>query len=266
MTKIEWTDATWNPVTGCTKIQAGCKNCYAERMSKRLAGRYGYPPAPDGFKVTCHEDKLNEPLKWKKPRMIFICSMGDLFHEDVPREFIKAVMGITVDCPQHTFQILTKRPERMCEFTNELNGFPPNVWLGTSVSTQADADANIPWLLKTPAAVRFVSYEPALEKIDFTSLQSPDYHENVRINCLNGKWKYPNQDVRFETGIDWMIMGCESGSNARYFCPLWARIVRNDCRDAEIPFFLKQMPVNGKITKMPKLDGKVWDQMPEVTE
>ena len=169
-TKIEWCEESWNPVTGCTKISTGCKNCYAEKMAKRLAGRFDYP-ADDPFKVTIHPNKLNQPLKWKKSRKIFVCSMGDLFHKDVPFDYIVEVLKIVDNGTRHTFLILTKRPERMREFFNDYfsgfcNSFGPtlrNLWLGVSVENQQTADERIPILLRIPAAVRFVSVEPSVE-------------------------------------------------------------------------------------------------------
>jgi len=176
-TRIEWTDVSWNPVTGCSKVSRGCQFCYAERMAKRLAGRGGYP-AENPFAVTLHPERLDEPLHWRKPRRVFVCSMGDLFHKDVPSGFITEVFAVMALCPQHTFQVLTKRPERMAEYLADedlpdyidtmacnygachanLDGrWPlPNVWLGTSVEDQATADERIPHLLRCPAAVRFV--------------------------------------------------------------------------------------------------------------
>src|SRR3990167_4090965 len=180
MTTIEWTrnddgsdGKSWNPVTGCTQIAEGCRFCYAKRISKRLAGRAGYPPAPDNFKVTLHPDRLDQPLHWRTRTNVFVCSMSDLFHEDVPREFISRVWSVMAVHDRHTYFVLTKRPERMCDFVQGWsdiikNGNPlPNVRLGVSVSTQADADCNILRLLETPAAYRFVSAEPLLSPINF---------------------------------------------------------------------------------------------------
>jgi len=184
-TKIEWTNFTWNPCSGCTKISAGCKNCYAERMAKRLAGKYGYPEQPHHFDVTLHPDKLNQPYKWRKPRRIFVCSMGDLFHEDVGFEYILKVWKVMAINNHHTFQILTKRPEQMLKFVQWLAGadhisiaeFPQNVWIGVTAENQKTADERIPILLKIPAAVRFVSVEPMLERIDLS--QYLDYNIHI---------------------------------------------------------------------------------------
>ena len=204
-TNIEWTEMSWSPITGCSKISTGCRNCYAERMAKRLAGRYGYPEQPNHFDVTLHKDKLDQPFHWKKPRTIFVCSMGDLFHEDVPDDYIFDVLDVitqngpcylrqTEDDPEgtfwqgHTFQVLTKRPERMraimgewiCRVDNNMTGllsemfewytmeyghYLPHLWLGVTAENQEMANARIPYLLRTSAAIRFVSIEPMLGAI-----------------------------------------------------------------------------------------------------
>lgn len=238
-TKISWADKVWNPVTGCTKVSEGCRNCYAERMSKRLAGRAGYPE--DGFKVTLHADKLGEPLRWKKPTRIFVCSMGDLFHKDVPDEFIAKVLDIIEKAPQHIFMVLTKRPERAEAFLNWCKVLwanspirpascpPSNLWLGTSVEDQKTADERIPLLLQTPAAKRFVSYEPALGPVDLTRLPAAGAY----VCALRGaRPAYPS--------LDWVIMGGESGPGARPMHPDWARSTRDQCQAAGVPFFFKQ--------------------------
>lgn len=227
--KIEWTDAVWNPVTGCTKVSAGCAHCYAERMSKRLAGRCGYPK-DEPFKVTLHPDKLDEPLKWKRPRRIFVNSMGDLFHKDVPATFIADVFDVMRQAKQHTFMILTKRPEGMKWL--RLNG-PiynneplPNVWLGVSVENQAAADERIPLLLQTSAAVRFISAEPLLGPISLWPWLS-----NPSLAALEFGKEPPL--------LDWVIVGGESGPGARPLHPDWARNLRDQCQSAEVPFFFK---------------------------
>lgn len=166
--KIEWTDETWNPITGCTKISAGCAHCYAERMARRLAGRCGYPEAPNHFDVTYHPDRMMQPTKWKKPRRVFVCSMSDLFHDDVPKHVVWAIWSRMSCTEQHTFQVLTKRPERALSVLNDLYaqhnwGDPsPNIWLGVTAENQRAANERIPFLLQIPAAVRFVSCEPLL--------------------------------------------------------------------------------------------------------
>lgn len=280
MTKIEWTDEVWNPVTGCTKVSQGCKHCYAERMAKRLAGRAGYPAAPNQFDVTLHPDRLNIPLGWCEPRRVFVNSMSDLFHKDVPFEFILRTWIVMATCHTHTFQVLTKRPERMNIFITDwlpgawglatmslrlLDKPIPNIWLGVSVENQATADERIPWLLKTPAAVRFVSYEPALGPVDFTAL---NFGTSWESSALDGWYATPDgRDEPDQHGdgnkLNWIISGCESGPGARSASPDWFMSVRDQCVEAGIPFFLKQMVINGKMVKMPELDGKVWDQYPE---
>lgn len=274
LTKIEWADKVWNPVTGCTKISEGCRNCYAERMAKRLAGRCGYPKE-NPFAVTLHPDRLEEPLHWKKPSRIFVCSMGDLFHEEVPLKFIAEVFNTMVAwrCPKHyrhdededgcfnedpghTYLILTKRPKRMkrvmekelSEYVGECWGgntplalefevgsWPPdNLWLGVSVENQKTADERIPLLLQTPAVKRFVSYEPALGPIDFAP---------------------------WIKQIDWLIMGGESGPGARPMHPDWARSTRDQCKAASVPFFFKQWGL-GKKAAGCLLDGREWKETP----
>jgi protein gp37 len=220
MTKIEWTDRVWNPVTGCTKVSAGCKNCYAERMAKRLKAM-GQPRYKNGFRVSMHKDILYLPLRWKKPRMIFVNSMSDLFHEDVPDKFIVKVFETMAKSKQHTFQILTKRPERMVTFFEKLFYMPiiplSNVWIGVSIENQETADERIPQLLATPAAVHFISAEPLLGQINLRFPQS----------------KNPNQDV-------WVICGGESGPNARPMHPEWVKSMRDQCQASGVPFFFKQ--------------------------
>ena len=240
--KIEWTEATWNPLSGCTKISDGCKNCYAEKMANRLKamGAKGYE---NGFAVTLHPDRLDEPLKRKKPTMYFVCSMGDLFHEDVPSEFIRKVWIIMIEARQHTFQVLTKRPDRMAEFlkthapvramTGETYGkdfLPKNIWIGVTAENQEQADKRIPILLDTPAAVRFVSIEPMLGEINLQKL-----HRKM----VNGAPAYPcNEPYLFD--LDWVIVGGETGTNARPMHPDWVRSIQKQCEESKVPFFFKQ--------------------------
>lgn len=222
--KIEWTDASWNPIRGtkgnwhCTKVSEGCRNCYAERMNKRFFG-LDYTVGADTMRLD--EDRLGDPIRWKKPRRIFVCSMTDLFHERVCRGWIWCLAKVMAECPQHTFQILTKRPARALETWSLREYLPPlpNVWFGVSVEDQETADARIPILLEIPAAVRFVSYEPALGPVD-----------------LDGCDADPDSPY-----IDWVIAGGESGPAARPADPQWFRDVRDDCRRAGVPFFMKQM-------------------------
>lgn len=226
-TKIEWTEATWNPVTGCTPISPGCAHCYARRMAKRLAGRCGYPAAPHEFDVTLHPDKLGEPLRWKKPRRVFVCSMSDLFHENVPFEFIRRIFRTMEFARAHTFQVLTKRADRMHEFVqwyaSDRNTYWPssNVWLGVTAENQEQADKRTPLLLQTPAAVRFVSVEPMLGLIEMEAYWG-----------ARPGWGEPE-------GLDWVICGGETGPGARPMHPGWVRSLRDQCREAAVPFFFK---------------------------
>ena len=260
--KIEWTDVTWNPVTGCTKISPGCANCYAERMSKRLAGRCGYPK-DNPFAVTLHPDKLSEPLRWKKPRRVFVCSMGDLFHEDVPAWFIDDVIDICDRVSQHTFLILTKRIERAYGYfdstSNRVEAFEKaGCWLGVTAENQEQADKRIPILRQIPAAVRFVSVEPMLGPVDMTqAMYGP---EPKGMN-----WFGFTDGFGYEAHIHWIICGSESGPGARPAEMRWARDLKDQCQGAAVPFFLKQMPVGGKLVKMPALDGRIWNEYPEVS-
>lgn len=276
-TKIEWTDKTWNPVTGCTKISEGCKNCYAETMANRLQ-KMDSPKYKNGFKVTCHPDTLGEPLKWKKGVKIFVCSMADLFHEDVPFEFIDKVFAVMALCPQHTFQILTKRPDRMREYMDlstdnraesigaglreltvgmrsGLIDLPlPNVWLGVTAENQEQADKRIPILLQIPAVVRFVSIEPMVGAVDLTK-----YWDNVGGMPPARKIGETNTYV---ASLDWVILGGESGANARPMHPDWVRKVKGDCKEAGVPFFFKQWG-EWKAFYDRDRDDPNWDNVPE---
>lgn len=271
-TRIEWAQKVWNPVTGCTKISSGCQNCYAERMAKRLRGRCGYP-AEDPFRVTLHPERLEEPLRWRKPSKIFVCSMGDLFHEAVPDDFIARVWHTMAINQEHVFQILTKRPDRMAKWIDRVgdyqgykthNGEPhkadggsgivvgfrkwplPNVWLGVTVENQEQADKRIPILLQIPAAVRFVSVEPMLGPVDLTRVGG-DWHGYGRIDALNGRRNIEEYifeySLRWKTErcekIDWVVCGGETGPNARPMHPDWVRSLRDQCQSAGVPFFFK---------------------------
>ena len=240
MTKIEWCDEVWNPVTGCTKVSQGCKHCYAERMAVRLAGRFGYPPAPNQFKVTLHPELLDKPLRWKRPRRVFVNSMSDLFHEDVPDLFIYNIFSRMAQLPQHKFLVLTKRPDRMLEFCSMIQYITvlelphlqapncslsmnplkdpiplPNVWLGVSVEDQKTANERIRWLIKTPAAKRFVSCEPLLAPLDLPMI--------------------------YNHMIDWVIVGGESGPGARPMEIEWAKWIVKQGQMANVPVFVKQL-------------------------
>lgn len=237
-TKISWTNETWNPVHGCSHAGSpGCDHCYARRMSKRLAGRYGYPPAPDNFKVTLRPDRLEQPLKWRKPRRIFVCSMSDLFHDDVPFMFIGQVMSVAALAMQrhgHVFQFLTKRPARMLEFCHSgyltARGWSKlPFWLGVTVENQQTADERIPLLLQTPAVVRFVSAEPLLSAVDLS--KQPKLPVGYRGQMLI--------DYSYLAYLDWVIVGGETGPGARPMHPNWARGLKCQCQAADIPYFHK---------------------------
>jgi protein gp37 len=256
MTAIEWTDTTWNPVTGCDRVSPGCDNCYAMTLAKRLKGmgqaNYQHDGDPrtsgPGFGLTLHPDALDKPLHWRKPRRVFVNSMSDLFHPDVPVDFIADVWAVMQATPQHTYQILTKRPQRMARVVaNNIEWNPlPNVWLGTSVENQRYADLRIPHLLATPAAVRFLSIEPLLGSVNLHDVFAPlDIH---------ARWSLHD--------IDWCIVGGESGRGARPMDPEWARSLRDQCEAAAVPFFFKQW--GGRTPKAGgrDLDGRTWSEYP----
>ncbi len=228
---IEWTDATWNPVTGCDKVSPGCKYCYAERFSFRLQAM-GHPRYANGTGVTLHWDLLDTPLHWTKPRLVFVNSMSDLFHEHVSLVFINRVFETATKARQHTFQVLTKRSERLRLLGSRLP-WPENVWAGVSVEN-ADYTGRIADIRHVPAAVRFISFEPLLGPIPPVSLE----------------------------GIHWVIVGGESGPHARPMDPEWARGIRDRCRAAGIPFFFKQWGGPKRLALGRVLDGEVWDEMP----
>jgi len=301
---IQWTDKTWNPVVGCTPVSPGCLNCYAASMAVRLEGMgtRGYEPrverAVDGRgeiqdrkavrivekragravftgDVRLVPDKLTEPLKWKKPAMVFVNSMSDLFHESVPFDYVDQVMAVIALCPQHTFQALTKRPERMAEYLNDITlnnrvgmemakisdaadrarikhehpgwfferppqrAMPPirNLWLGTSVENQAAADERIPHLLKCPAAVRFLSVEPLLGEVELVSVADDGLNS---INALTGNRLVEGQ-CRDGAAVDWVIVGGESGAKARPCNVAWIRSVVQQCKTDGVPVFVKQL-------------------------
>lgn len=228
---IEWTDSTWNPVTGCTKISPGCKHCYAERMAIRLSGM-NQPRYRNGFEVTLQSDLVRLPLRWRQPRVIFVNSMSDLFHEEIPESFIMEVFQTMLEAHWHTFQILTKRANRLAEIAGRLP-WPINVWMGVSVESPRYV-YRIERLRGVPAAVRFLSIEPLLGPIP--SLPP--------------------------AGIDWVIVGGESGPRARPMQPDWVRDIRDGCLAKGIPFFFKQWGGTRKKTAGRTLDGRTWDGMP----
>ena len=229
---IEWTETTWNPVTGCTKISHGCKFCYAERLSKRLRAM-GVDKYRDGFSISIHKSTLKDPLKWRKPRLVFVNSMSDLFHKSVPLAFIKSVFDVMNRASQHTFQVLTKRPSRVAKVDAQLN-WTPNIWLGTSIESERWL-GRLTWLKQTSARTKFLSLEPLLG---------------------------PLPDIQFE-GIDWVIVGGESGPGARPMEADWVRELRENCVQHDVPFFFKQWGGVFKKRTGRTLDNRTWDQMPE---
>ncbi|WP_282035012.1 DUF5131 family protein [Metabacillus indicus] len=231
---IEWTEATWNPVTGCNKVSTGCKHCYAERMAKRLHAM-GNPRYINGFNVTLHPDLVDTPRKWIKPRKIFVNSMSDLFHDQVPSEFIQEVFKTMNETPQHSYQVLTKRPERVVELANQLN-FTPNIWLGTSVE-DIKVTHRIDFLKLVPAKVRFLSCEPLLGPLE-------------NLNLKN---------------IHWVIVGGESGPGARPMEAEWVRSIRDQCAIQNVAFFFKQWGGVQKHRFGRELDNKTYDEYPSQT-
>jgi protein gp37 len=250
-TSIEWTDFTWNPVTGCHKISPGCKNCYAETLTNRFAKTWGVESFRD---VVMHDDRLAEAIKNKKKwagKKVFVCSMSDLFHDDVPFEFIQKIFNAFYYLPTTTFQILTKRPARALEFFRWASpilctGDPfyrpvPNVWIGVSVEDQKHADERIPLLLQIPAAVRFLSCEPLLGPIDLERIDpEPDSSGLGATNALTGDRNDFYQCTKIAQPINWVIVGGESGHGARPMHPDWVRSIRDQCAAANVPFFFKQ--------------------------
>lgn len=288
MTTIEWTDETWNPVTGCTKVSTGCKNCYAERLAPKVfAGQFvrmseadmdGHEHRPRRFTdVRTHPDRLDAPLRWRKPRRVFVNSMSDLFHDDVPDEFIDRVFAVMALAPQHTFQVLTKRPKRLLDWrttprrkelvcdaamrmlrdSNRAGSVDmvkawiasgqtlrefwtwPNVWLGVSVEDQRAADERIPLLLQTPAAVRFLSCEPLLGPIRLDSLR--DDEVGARWTAFRPRGMREPCDT---LGVDWVIAGGESGPGARPCDVAWIRSIVQQCKTAGVACFVKQLGGN----------------------
>jgi protein gp37 len=234
--KIEWTDATWNPVRGCTKVSPGCKHCYAETFAERFRGVPGHP-FEFGFDLRLIPAKLGEPFRWRTPRMIFVNSMSDLFHEDIPTDYLAAVARVMTQANWHTYQVLTKRAERLASMlAGELQfaARAPNIWWGVSVEDRKYGVPRIAHLHRAPAAVRFLSIEPLLEDVGELDL----------------------------AGISWVIVGGESGPGARSISPDWVRSVRDQCRIAEVPFFFKQWGGVRKAGTGRRLDGRLYNQFP----
>lgn len=316
-TKIEWTDATWNVVTGCEKVSPGCDNCYAETFAERWRGIPGHH-FETGFDVTLRPERLDLPLKWRKPKRVFVNSMSDLFHKDIPDSYIAQVFATMARTPQHTYQILTKRHGRMRSLVgslidggqNLLEAAPdeetaqalydtvwplPNVWLGVSVEDQKRADLRIPALVDTAAAVRFLSCEPLLGPVDLKQAVRTMGSERGRGHTAS--FVHAGGCCRKFHGIDWVIVGGESGRRARPMAPQWATSLRDQCTEAGVPFFFKQWgeyaptgylviggtskgvllvgdPVDdlghrvelarvGKKRAGRELDGRTWDEFPK---
>lgn len=250
--KIEWTDTTWNVVTGCTEVSPGCDRCYAKTFAERWRGVKGHH-FENGFDLQLRPERLTRTLRWKNPRRIFVNSMSDLFHQDVPDEYIVKVWEVMAATPQHTYQILTKRHARMKSwFTRWPNAVLANVWLGVSVENQQWADIRIPALLKTPAAVRWISAEPLLGPIDLGMGDPHAEHDGYGINsphpriCLSCSDPDAGTEVEYwrrdpdAPQLDWVVCGGESGHGARPMHPGWVRSLRDQCVDAGIPFLFKQ--------------------------
>ena len=230
---IEWTDATWNPVTGCDKISPGCKHCYAERMATRLKAARN-PNYGNGFELTLQPHMLSRPLEWKKPKKIFVNSMSDLFHDDVPLNYIQQVFDVMNRADWHQYQVLTKRAERVHELSPHLK-WAPHIWMGVSVESEKYLD-RIDHLRETGAHVKFLSLEPLLGPLS-------------------------NMNLR---GIDWAIVGGESGPGARPIDPAWVTGIRDQCLNAGVAFFFKQWGGVQKKKTGRELEGRTWDQMPEL--
>lgn len=231
ISKIEWTDSTWNPITGCTKISLGCKNCYAERMAYRLRAM-GQNNYVNGFNLTLHEHMLELPLGWQKPRMVFVNSMSDLFHKDVSENFIQKVFSIMEKASWHTFQILTKRSDRLFEMDKYID-WQENVWMGVSVENN-DYTFRIEHLRNTHSKIKFLSLEPLLSNLSNLNLSD----------------------------IDWVIVGGESGPKARPMNPTWVMNIKDQCREYDVPFFFKQWGGKNKKKAGRLLNGRTWDELP----
>jgi protein gp37 len=298
--KIEWTEASWNPVTGCTEVSSGCDNCYAKTFAERWRGTPGHP-YEQGFDLTLRPERLDQPIRWTRGRRIFVNSMSDLFHDGIPDDYIAQVFAVMALTPWHTYQVLTKRHGRMRAllrdplFEHEIRAtahwmkyggdvpdprmddrnyrtWPlPNVWLGVSVESQQWADIRIPALLDTPAEVRFLSCEPLLGPVSLRGSWH-DYLTGWRTesehagNCdCNGRATTCPVPVQAQTGkVGWVIVGAESGRGARPMDDEWARTIKDQCVDAGVPFFLKQFAVNGRKVHVPELDGRQWMEYPKI--
>ncbi|MBE0568940.1 MAG: phage Gp37/Gp68 family protein [Deltaproteobacteria bacterium] len=278
--KIEWTDATWNPITGCTPVSEGCTNCYAKRMEGRnLPGHHVGP----FDKIQFHPDRLGQPFCWYKPRRIFVCSLGDLFHKQVSKFMLKEIFGVMMMASGHTFMVLTKRPDRMKAFMDAITepdgkitswGEPgiwtpdikeyAHIWLGVTAENQEQADERIPILLQTPAAKRFVSIEPCIGPVDLTG----EY-----LTQKLGRYPFPGLPDKHRTKmidlLDWVILGGETGPGARYMPGPAPQSIRDQCVSAGVPFFFKGWGTYGMKKSDPlymRIDGREWKQFPEGKE
>lgn len=232
-TKIEWTECTWNPTTGCTKVSSGCKNCYAEKMAIRLQAM-GLKKYENGFNIALHYDLLCEPYSWKKPRMVFVNSMSDLFHENIPLDFIQQVFKVMNENPEHIFQVLTKRADRINQVNDKLK-WTDNIWLGVTIE-DTNQIHRAEKLTKSSAKVKFISCEPLLSSLS-------------KLNLYN---------------IDWVIVGGESGTGARPIQKNWVEEIKWNCKNSDVPFFFKQWGGRNKKKSGRKLNGKIYSQMPKV--
>lgn len=267
-TKIEWTDATWNPVTGCTPCSPGCDHCYAAAMAARFPQVHGYvymseaddPERgdPQTFgRVRFHGNRLMQPLHWRTPRRVFVCSMGDLFHPDVPTDWRTRVWDVMESASIHTFQVLTKRAQAMRDYMTWYGHLLPNVWLGVTVCNQDEADAKIPVILDTPAVLRYVSIEPMLGPVDLE-------RQLAAVIDRNGEaWGQRSP------GIDWVICGGETGRGARPMHPRWVKHLRDQCVTAGVPFFFKgrgTATTPKSCCTYRRLDGREWSEFPALME
>ena len=238
-TGISWTDKTWNPTTGCTKLSAGCDNCYASDLADKLQ-RQGMAKYANGFSLTLHPQTLDQPRRWRQGSIIFVNSMSDLFHRDVPDDYLVKTWDAMLAAPQHIYQVLTKRTHRMAHKIRTLGlRTPGNIWLGTSVENQSMGDSRIPALLDTPALVKFLSVEPLLEDIDVEQYLAPK-------------------------AINWVIVGGESGLVHRPMDEAWARNLRDQCQRSDVAYYLKQFGGRLPSKVPPMLDGQQWHQFPDV--
>jgi len=285
---IEWTDATWNVVTGCSRVSRGCQNCYAERLAatrlRHHSSRRGLVDANGRWtgEVRRNEQWLDQPLRWRKPRKIFVAAHGDLFHENVPGEWLDRIFAVMAAASIHVFQVLTKRPSRAREYLAgaardrilpKVNRYfnahgmsarkwpLSNIWLGTSIEDQRTADLRVDCLLHAPAAIRWISAEPLLGRIDLLHLKPPTSRPTT-VDALRGMRHYAGTAMPAPAALDWVVAGGESGPRARPMRPEWARDLQRQCFLAEVPFFFKQW---GGITSKAggcELDGRQWRQMP----